>query len=168
MDFFDLFSSKRRKQKNVDRFLLQMLAAQSDGYEDVLTAAFGKIRKLSHALPGDGKELMISYAKDVPLLDCPNGDSPFCSFKTNYGWIDFHVLYGKILFVNLNFTACSITLYQDRNSYCIKIINNAIGADQKKSNDLFPVTDSPAGRTDTGLFARKLFVFQILKRITGN
>ena len=91
---------KRRKQKKVDRFLLQVLAAQSDGYKDVLTAAFGKIRKLSHALPGDGKELMISYAKDVPLLDCPNDDCPFCSFKTNYGWIDFHVLNGKISFVN--------------------------------------------------------------------
>ena len=95
MDIFDLFSSKRRKQKKVDRFLLQILAAQSDGYKDVLTAAFGKIRKLSHALPDDGKELMISYAKDVPLLDCPNDDCPFCSFKTNYGWIDFHVLNGK-------------------------------------------------------------------------
>ena len=96
MDFFDLFSSKRRKQKKVDRFLLQILAAQSDGYKDVLTAAFGKIRKLSH----DGKELMISYESDVPVMDCPNDDCPFCSFKTNYGWIDFHVLNGKISFVN--------------------------------------------------------------------
>ena len=85
MNFFDLFSSKRRKQKKVDRFLLQILAAQSDGYKNVLTAAFGKIRKLSHALPGDGKELMISYAKDVPLLDCPNDDCPLGSFKTISG-----------------------------------------------------------------------------------
>ncbi len=100
MDFFDLFSSKRRKQKKVDRFLLQILAAQSDGYKDVLTAAFGKIRKLSHALPGDGKELMISYESDVPVMDCKNDDSPYCSMKTNYGWVDFSELNGKIAFVH--------------------------------------------------------------------
>ena len=51
MDFFDLFSSKRRKQKKVDRFLLQILAAQSDGYKDVLTAAFGKIRNYPTHFP---------------------------------------------------------------------------------------------------------------------
>ena len=96
MNIFDLLLPKRRKQKEVDRFFLLSLAAHSGEYKDVLTAAFGKIRKLS----GDGKELMISYAKDVPLLDCPNDDCPFCSFKTNYGWIDFHVLNGKISFVN--------------------------------------------------------------------
>ena len=79
MDFFDLFSSKRRKQKKIDRFL------QSDGYKDVLTAAFGKIRKLSHTPTCDGRELTISYAKDVPLQDCPNDDCPWGSFKTISG-----------------------------------------------------------------------------------
>ena len=85
MDFFDLFSSKRRKQKKIDRFLLQALTAQSDGYKDVLTAAFGKIRKLSHTPTCDGRELTISYAKDVPLLDWPNDDCPLGSFKTISG-----------------------------------------------------------------------------------
>ena len=100
MNFFDLFSPNKRKQKEVDRFFLHTLADASGEYKDVLTAAFKKIKKLSHALPGDGKELMISYVKNVPLLDCKNDDCPFCSFKTNYGWVDFHVLNGKIAFVH--------------------------------------------------------------------
>ena len=85
MNFFDLLFPNKRKQKEVDRFFLQILAAQSDGYKDVLTAAFGKIRKLSHTPTCDGRELTISYAKDVPLLDCPNDDCPLGSFKTISG-----------------------------------------------------------------------------------
>ena len=100
MDFFDLFSSKRRKQKKVDRFLLQMLAAQSGEYKEVLTSALGKIKRMSRAFLTDGKELMISYAEDAPRMDCKNDDSPFCSCKTNYGWVDFTVLDGKIAFVH--------------------------------------------------------------------
>ena len=67
MNFFDLFSSKRRKQKKVDRFFLHTLAAVSGEYKDVLAAAFEKIKKLSHtnSLLG-GKELMISYESDAP------------------------------------------------------------------------------------------------------
>ena len=100
MSFFDLFSRKRRRQKKVGRFLLQMLADQSSEYKDALYAAFEKIRKLSHALFGDGRELMISYTKDASLLDCQNDDCPLGSLKTNYGWVDFHILNGKIAFVN--------------------------------------------------------------------
>ena len=101
MNFFDLLLPKRRKQKEVDRFFLHVLADASGEYKDVLAAAFEKIKKLSHtnSLLG-GKELMISYESDAPAMDCPNDDCPFCSFKTNYGWIDFHVLNGKISFVN--------------------------------------------------------------------
>ena len=63
MNFFDLLFPNKRKQKEVDRFFLHSLAAHSGEYKDVLTAAFEKIKKLSHtnSLWG-GKELMISYS----------------------------------------------------------------------------------------------------------
>ena len=96
MVFFDLFSSKRRKQKKVDRFLLQILAAHSGEYKDVLTAAFEKIKKI---VRGGHMELMISYLDGVPLLDCRNDDSPFGSIKTNFGWIDFDILDNRLSWV---------------------------------------------------------------------
>ena len=38
MNFFDLLLPKRRKQKEVDRFFLHVLAAHSGEYKDVLAA----------------------------------------------------------------------------------------------------------------------------------
>ena len=85
MNFFDLLLPRRRKQKEVDRFFLHVLAHASGEYKDVFAATFEKIKKLSHtnSLWG-GKELMISYESDVPVMDCKNDDSPYCSMKTNY------------------------------------------------------------------------------------
>ena len=101
MNFFDLLLPKRRKQKEVDLFFLHSLATHSGEYKDVLAAAFEKIKKLSHTNSlGGGKELMISYESDVPAMDCKNDDSPYCSMKTNYGWVDFSELNGKIAFVH--------------------------------------------------------------------
>ena len=100
MSFLDLLLSKRRKQKEVDRFFLHALADASGEYKDVLTAAFEKIKKLLHTFPGDGQELMISYEEDAPRMDLPNDDCPFCSFKTNFGWVDFTALDGRIAFVH--------------------------------------------------------------------
>ena len=67
MNFFDLLLPKRRKQKEVDRFFFHALADASGEYKDVLTAAFKKIKKLSHTNSIWGsKELMISYESDAP------------------------------------------------------------------------------------------------------
>ena len=96
MNFFDLLLPKRRKQKEVDRFFLHSLAAHSGEYKDVLTAAFKKIKKI---VRGGYTELMISYLDNVPLLDCCNDDSPFCSIKTNFGWIDFDILFNRVSWV---------------------------------------------------------------------
>ena len=96
MNIFDLLLPKRRKQKEVDRFFLLSLAAHSGEYKDVLAAAFEKIKKIVRG----GKELMISYESDAPAMDCKNDDSPYCSMKTNYGWVDFSELDGRIAFVH--------------------------------------------------------------------
>ena len=112
MNFFDLLFPNKRKQKEVDRFFLHSLAAHSGEYKDVLTAAFEKIKKI---VRGGHMELMISYLDDAPPLDCRNDDSPFCSIKTNFGWIDFDILDNRLSWVfyetpahQINITNCII------------------------------------------------------------
>ena len=62
----------------------------------MLTAAFKKIKKI---VRGGYTELMLSYLDDVPPLGCRNDDSPFCSIKTNFGWIDFDILDNNLSWV---------------------------------------------------------------------